>query len=390
MLCERIAHTALDGTDGACWLEIDRSGRPLTPTTSEASLYGGSGGIALAFGSLAAVTGDRAWAERAILALGSPGGRPDAVPWLETGWAGDAYVRACLAAMVDRPDLLDGAVALLVDAPTHDELGLDTRLDVLGGWSGVLAAMLAVLERTDRAEATSRAALPFAEGHAPEGPTTLLARRATALCTDIVAQVERRIDDPLRQARMDKLGYAHGITGISAVLQRAGHTLGDRRATEAAQVLLDREDAKIAHRDGRPGWRPRAKADPVRSWCWGAAGYAVARTGPAMDGVDAPHLCGAVDVLDDADRDRSHLCCGEAGQLVALDAVARSGDGRARRAADRLAAQMVRDTGSDGPWHFYETTSFTPPSLFWGLGGIAYALLRVSRPDVVPNVLTAS
>jgi len=93
-------------------------------------------------------------------------------------------------------------------------------------------------------------------------------------------------------------------------------------------------------------------------------------------------------VIGVAERDRVHLCCGEAGQLVVLDAVASClGDERARLAADRLAGALAADALSGERWSFFESCSFDAPSLFWGRAGVLWALCRITRPDVVPNLL---
>ena len=198
------------------------------------------------------------------------------------------------------------------------------------------------------------------------------------------------VDDLYLEPAAGDNGIALGCAfyGWLAVL---GGTLGHGDAAALADELVATEESRVAERGGLPGWRSSPRSVPERSWCWGAAGYAASRTSGVFEGHPGrsnAHLRAAVDVIGVAERDRVHLCCGEAGQLVVLDAVASClGDERARLAADRLAGALAADALSGERWSFFESCSFDAPSLFWGRAGVLWALCRITRPDVVPNLL---
>ncbi len=367
-LARRIADAGIETDDGTAWLELDRSSKQLQTLSGNVSLYGGSTGIALAFGALAAVTGADEWSHRARRALATAPEGQGLARWLESGWAGHAYVRSVLAEQLDDWGLADQAAAIVRERMQPVFLDRSSPLDVIGGWAGVLVAVLAVIDRTGADD---------------------LVPCARHLCDQIVEQVSQRSADPLRVTRLHKLGFAHGTTGVSWALARAADRLDDDAAAAAATALARHEDGRITDRGGYPGWRVRAGTGPVRSWCWGVSGYASARTDPTAALLDAPHLAMAIDALDSTERERTHLCCGEAGELVVLDAVARrTGDPRARRCADTRAVTLAAEARAGGPWSFYHQTGFVPPSLFWGLAGVSWSLIRVAAPASVPNVLT--
>ena len=98
------------------------------------SWYDGRTGIAVFFATLAAATGDAAWAGHARRAL------PDAIdagPWFDIGNAGLAYARTLVGVLCDDPELTDCAAKDLCaadDVPTRGD-----ELDLMNGWAGVLA-----------------------------------------------------------------------------------------------------------------------------------------------------------------------------------------------------------------------------------------------------------
>lgn len=365
-IAERLAEQRLDTREGSAWLEVDQLS-PLRGSAFQTNLYVGSDGIALFFAALAGVTHDERWAEqatRALAALPSPH-HPEA--WVENGWAGRIYARSVASRLLADSSLAAHARAIAAEGlprPVED----DDKLDVLGGWSGVLLALLAAADNGVNAAALSD-------------------RIATWLAT----QVQRRLGDPLHRAATIRMGFAHGTTGVGYALSRAAIALDHDAARRAARQLVEIEEERIAARGGIPGRLSGfgAQKVPTRSWCWGVSGYAMTRAQDfwgRVHGADS-HLGTAARIVAERQRGRSHACCGEAGRLMALVELAVGGDDGCRASADALAQALVDDAEVDGPWQFYNATSMTTPGLFWGTAGVGYALLRYAAPEVVPNFL---
>jgi len=363
----RLGALAIETNEGPAWLELDQQ-TPMRATAQQTNLYAGSDGIALFFAALARVTGDQQWAEQARRALHSTPSPNDDKAWVESGWAGRLYTRSVAAALLDDSSLMRDAQALATQgwsrSPTDDD-----KLDVLGGWCGVLLALLA-----------------------SQSAGIDCGAMATELTSWLAGQVERRLDSPVHERAMIRMGFAHGTTGMSYSLALAACELGHQPARVASLRLAKIEEQRITKRHGIPGSLQGlgAKKVPTRTWCWGVSGYAMARVQPAWQSIhgQVSHVGRAAEILVSPTRGRSHACCGEAGQLMALTELAlANGQVEAAPAADALAGALTAEARNDGPWQFYNETSLTPPGLFWGLAGVGYALLHYARPAAVPNFL---
>ncbi len=330
-------------------------------------VYAGPDGIAMLFSALGASTGDRRWFDACADALNNAAPVNDS-PWFDTGWSGRIYARAVCGHLLGDPALLHQASTILAtDMPRRPKER--DRLDVLGGWSGVLLVLLAAGDMGLDAD-----------------------EQARELADWIKAEVNRRFDDPVQKRSLHRMGFAHGTTGVSYALARTATRLGDTSAAGLARRLADFEEARISKRNGIPGSLLGLGADktPQLSWCWGVGGYAMARSHSAWESAvgTSSHIDNAAEILATADRDRSHICCGEAGQLMALAELRRkSSDPRLLDAAEAVAAGLCQDVVDDGPWHFYQETTVVTPGLFWGLAGVGYSLLHFANPELLPNFL---
>jgi class II lanthipeptide synthase len=366
-LGEELVGLAVETHEGPAWLEVDQR-TPMRGTAHQTNLYAGSDGIALFFAALAHVTGEEQWSEHARRTFGSIPSPLDDTAWVERGWAGRVYSRSVGAVLLE-DDSLAGDAQTEASRGWPRPPGANDKLDVLGGWSGVLLALLA-----------SRSA-GIDCGAIPEELTAWLAQ-----------EVGRRLESPVHQRATIRMGFAHGTTGVSFSLALAARELGDESARVVSVRLAEIEEQRIAKRGGVPGALSGLDAtkEPTRSWCWGTGGYAMARAQPAWRSVhgERSHLDGAIEILLSPTRERSHACCGEAGQLMALTEIAFRGRIPVGvTGADSLAAALISDARGGGSWQFYNETSLTTPGLFWGIAGVGFALLHYARPSVVPNFL---
>ncbi len=76
---------------------------------------------------------------------------------------------------------------------------------------------------------------------------------AHELTTWVLAEVDRRLKDPVQQQSVRRMGFAHGATGLAYALARAAVQLEREDAAQVARQLGEAEEARIAARDGMPG-----------------------------------------------------------------------------------------------------------------------------------------
>ena len=129
----------------------------------------------------------------------------------------------------------------------------------------------------------------------------------------------------------------------------------------------------------------------MNAWCNGATGIGLARArwtglGPdiAEDHAAALVAAGQPDDLLD------HLCCGGFSRVELLLTSGLLTDDQAMlRAAGHRAAQLHRRAMARGGYGLTlnTATNVQHPSFFRGISGIGYELLRLSSPELLPNVL---
>ena len=363
---------------GLWWVDSRNQGRTAVrvPALGDRGLHTGSSGVALFLAALARVTGDTAWGDLARRAVrgalaadvvgptgtveeseggGWPGGGPG--PWeLAGGVSGRAWAALVVGDLLGDGDLGREGTQIMSTMPTPG-LGPLDPLDVFGGWAGPLLAVTAMAARTG---------------------SGALAEVAGNLGRRIVSSLAER-EDPRWPAGHRRIGFAHGSTGISLAVARAGAISGDGSLTSAAESMVTAENERLT-RCGSPGNSAGSTVPKVdkRGWCWGTAGIVAARspsTGPPVSGADH-HLDFARAHTGSAPETNHRLCCGVAGQVLALAGpapgeVPESLVGALAMETDRLVLEP--------------SLSLRGASLFRGLAGVGYALLSTVAP--LPRLL---
>ncbi|HEX2080627.1 MAG TPA: lanthionine synthetase LanC family protein [Longimicrobium sp.] len=359
------------------------------PAPMDPYLFGGSGGVALFLAALDHVRGTDEHRETVLGAL-APGRRtyarlaaepasvPPALP--VGGFVGIGafvYTLVRLAEWTGEPALLDEAHAA-TRLLTPDRVRGDGRLDVLHGSAGAILALLALHAVRPGPNAHGRTPLQIAAGCAEH----LLERRAS-------------FGGPRAWPAGDgspRPGFAHGPAGIGCALLRLYAHTGDPRLREAALegFAYERELYDPARRDW---WHARFERFlEVQSWCTGAPGIALTRLEAAALVDDAEVREEAETALSIAvqhpDTPVDDLCCGNLGRAdLLLAAGLRRNDPELVHAARSLARRVLdRAPGNDGFGLVAETPA-RPLSLFRGVSGIGWALLRLACPGALPCCL---
>ncbi|WP_053721737.1 type 2 lanthipeptide synthetase LanM family protein [Saccharothrix sp. NRRL B-16348] len=323
-----------------------------------AGLSNGYTGVALFLAQLGKLTGAARYTEYARDAL-----RP--IPGLLAAFAEDAelaaavgsgafhglggisYALARLANLLDDREIDDWLRAAVRIASDVEQVGEDPA-NVVEGWAGGLAAMLAV-----RAESGLPAAGALARAYA----------------------------DRLLTATPGGDGFARGRAGVGWALLRYARAAADQRYGVVGRANL-RADQALRQR-----LLDVTEAD--HSWCSGLSGAVLAHCAHPDQPVDAHtlHLDRCLNALavHEPLRDLS-LCHGELGVIEALTVLAERGHGLAAAMQTRRAGLVL------GALDQYGARCGTPggvPSagLLTGLSGIGYGLLRLGFPEQVPSVL---
>ncbi|WP_049901593.1 type 2 lanthipeptide synthetase LanM family protein [Natrinema sp. J7-1] len=375
-LFDEVITSSIEPGEDTSWISIapTKTGLKLVPT--DPSLYHGRGGIALTAAALYRVTGKDRY--RRVTA--------DVIePLVERvnddeftaglggmlGIGSVVYTLSVIAELTD-DETYRSAASKASTALTATHLEYDDSFDVIEGAAGTLLGLLAYHDR-------------FGE--------------------ERVLEQAIRCGDQLLESRVDVNGYevwktdgksppitgfSHGMSGIAYALTRLASKTGDSQYTTAAKEGLDFEST--LYDPSRNNW---AKSHHDRSyddkWCHGRTGMALARlkigdmrTNSELQSVANEALTETV-AAGPAIND--NVCCGNFGRAEALLVGSRCGT-IDRSAAIAMASWGLEHRDRNGllslPGH---SNTFKNPTFFHGLSGVAYTLLRLKYPDLLPSVL---
>jgi type 2 lantibiotic biosynthesis protein LanM len=294
------------------------------------------------------------------------------------------YTFVRLSLWLEEPSFMRSA-AEVVELLTPALLQTDEYLDVLNGCAGMLAVLL-LLARQKQTMASARSrTLDLARACGEH----LLARRKPYSSGHHVWAGSNR--PPLT-------GFAHGAAGVGYALLLLFAQTGDERFRAAAlegyafeRALFDPE---------RKNWLdPRTGALLEQSaWCHGAPGILLSRLG-SLSVVDDPEITcdleqtlAIVQTMPLARRD--HLCCGNFGRAEVLlaawrklrrqELLDRAVDVATRVLERTLNTEFCFERAGEAPTDPY---SVVANSLFCGLAGVGYSLLRLAYPTRFPCLL---
>ena len=389
----RIAHELIDASlplagSGRTWLVTERL-RPHVPCRFGPADYGlttGHAGIAFFLGAVASAMDDPACRDAAFQALApvrEAVTRPD-VDLVGSvgigagqGIGGIVYALTRLSQLLDAPDLLADAQAA-ARIVTPERIAGDTVLDLLGGSAGALLGLLALADATGDADALERA--------------RLCGRRLLDARTQ--APTGHRVWETVTPDRL-LAGMSHGAAGIAYALLRLHARTNDADVLEAGQEAIAYERALYdAEARNWPDLRQDVQPAFWTTWCHGAPGIGLARLGglgiweddQTMGEIEAAL---ATTSAHAPAYDNVHLCCGLFGRLDLLAEVGQQlGRADVLQEALRRAWAEAERARQLGRYRLRLLDQGAPaPTLFYGMAGIGYQLLRLARPDALPSVL---
>jgi lantibiotic biosynthesis protein len=360
-------------------------------------VYNGAAGVALFLAMLHGFTGDDEARATAVAAVrGALAGAGDVQPSIRlsfySGWVGIGFAALACGELLGERSIATEGRRLLRRAGNLEPDGRPT--DQFIGVASAIAPLLA-LHRHSGSEWPLAAAQRIGE--------SLL---GSSRQRDVGRSWEP--SGPFAHLHRDALtGFGHGVSGIAWSLLVLGEALDSDEFRRAAEEGFEYE--QTWYRADQGNWLdlrymagPDGDVNDGRTcqiqWCHGAAGIGLAR-------LDAYRLLGADDYREEAAeaagavrRDLARwpdnwqpgfsLCHGVAGNCDLLVECGRVLDDDELRHAARDGADLGIDNfASTGkPWPG-ALGAVEIPSLFTGVAGSAWFLLRVHDPDVVPSLL---
>lgn len=401
-IASEIGRSALtDCTGNVTWIStepVSTAGHQRLQATGY-GLYDGLAGIALFLAAASRCGGDSGIARLARRALAPIRWRlRSSQSYAEEFGIGGAVGSASVAYALTRVGVLLGDDSIVDDALlaarqiTPAAIAHDITFDVLYGSAGAVLALLA-LHRVRRCDWILETAVRC-------GQRLLEARRELVAPCGTAHQGWSTVDG------MAHVGMAHGSSGIALALLRLHAATRITEYASAAMDALRWEDSRI-RRDHRVAESEAAGAPTTVSpgtamsiptnWCRGSAGIGLARLTSAA-GAHSPELrAGAqravvhVRARGATDRSTEDACCGTSGEIeLLLTAGLRWGDSALLASAHARASDMLRRARSAGRHHLAASAGadFHDPTLYRGMAGIGYGLLRLCHPELLPSFLS--
>lgn len=186
-------------------------------------------------------------------------------------------------------------------------------------------------------------------------------------------------------------GFAHGTSGIAAMLGRLYAITGRRSLHKAIQQTLtfDRQN----YVESEKNWRKKRGEDDFNvAWCHGAPGILLSRLMLKRDGYHDPELDieieQALETTLDAGFGNNHsLCHGDFGQIEILETAAEILNDDDLKTKARSAAQQVFKTIQTKGWDRGSSRGAETFGLMIGLAGYGYGMLNQYAPDCLPSIM---
>ena len=259
---------------------------------------------------------------------------------------------------------------------SRSRIEADRKLDVMSGSAGAILGLLALGRADPGSGAIERAVIC--------GRHLVDSRVTTAEGPRAWATLKGR---PLA-------GFSHGASGIGYALVKLHEATGDPSFLQAASEAIDYERSIFS--PSEQNW-PDLRADAsefMTAWCHGAPGIGLARVG-MLGSLDRAQVREDLDIA--LSTTRSHglqeldqLCCGNLGRVnLLVEAAGRLARPDLLDVARKQVSCIISRAGEGRaflamPLHY---ASIYNPSLFKGMSGIGYQLLRVASPGDLPSLL---
>ena len=194
---------------------------------------------------------------------------------------------------------------------------------------------------------------------------------------------------PFRDKARPISGAGHGLAGIAEALYSASYVLGDTKYADAADDAISFELSAYNTKFGT--WSDLRTYPPVgymHGYCSGAPGIGIMLDRIRSMGNDHPEAARCEELARTVtDRmplnERDHLCCGNSATVEYYLTVGRYDE------AGRVLNAMYERKNDAGAYRFMsgQFNNSITGSLFYGVSGIGYEMLRYAYPQKIISVL---
>ncbi|MCL2559744.1 MAG: type 2 lanthipeptide synthetase LanM family protein [Turicibacter sp.] len=180
-------------------------------------------------------------------------------------------------------------------------------------------------------------------------------------------------------------GFSHGSSGVYQALLEAYRVTNNLEFYEKAKIILAHDRTFF---DSSKGWsdeRHENKVYPTH-WCHGSVGIALSRIENEnifFDYQMSEEINFALETVNNSFYTQDDTLCH--GNLGKSELFLASGN---REKAMAIASKVIENKKEKGKYHDNSLPEIDNYSLFTGLTGIGYQILRIAKPDLVPSVLS--
>ncbi|WP_423743140.1 type 2 lanthipeptide synthetase LanM family protein (plasmid) [Haladaptatus sp. SPP-AMP-3] len=375
-LFDDVINAAYETPNQDRWVSISptKSGLDLYPT--DPSLYHGRGGIGLTAAALHRITGQHTYRKQVKTTLEPIVKRIEREKFIANlgGMLGIGSVVYTLSVIADLLNIKRYRIAAknAIQLVTDEHITKDRTFDILEGSAGTVLGLLAYYDRYGGEEVLERAIT--CGDQLLEGRTAIKGH-----------QVWKTTED-----KPPLTGFSHGASGIAYALAKLAASTDEWRFADASREALDFE-AELFDSSQMNWAKSHEDQDYVDKWCHGRSGMALARIGISEYLDDETLLTDASEVLAETattePSNMDHLCCGNFGRSEVLLVGSRHGIATHEDAVKLASRSLARREHHGALSLTGHSATFSNPMFFHGLSGVAYTLLRLQNPEILPSVL---
>ena len=395
-IADQIIEHAYKSDDGsATWITVG-----LIPGTEKLQmrpmsigLYDGLSGVALFFGAMYKVTGDKIYCDYAKASLTSIQRSIDVMKKYQIllnlnplgiciGLSSIMYTLMEMSDFLNDPTLINDA-EFIAGKITPELIKKDNNFDMISGSAGTILALLKLFDLTNNNNFLQKA----------------------ILCGKHLLDNKMVVGENMCgwQVMGDKLlaGFSHGNAGIAYSLMKLYHKSGERLFLDTAIEAIAYEDSLF--RPENKNWEDLREAlNPedsrkqrfMTSWCHGSPGIALSRlaiSGMCENEIFSRHIQSAIESTKDYPLNQvDHYCCGNMGRIEALLYASQVLNSKELKDHAYYNAAFVIDRfKATGQYVLFNNASenLFNPGFFQGISGIGYEFLRLAFPEKLPSIL---
>jgi type 2 lantibiotic biosynthesis protein LanM len=301
-----------------------------------------------------------------------------------TGVGGQIYTLTTLAELMESDELQERAV-ILADLITTDMIHSDRKFDVIGGGSGAILGLIKLYRATNEKRVLAKA----------------------EQIAQFLLESRRSIDGfilwPFDETNRALTGFSHGTAGYAYTFSLLAKATNNPKYQNAAEECLAYDESVFSHDEGNwPDKRnttnlqnPSKKLLFLCQWCHGSGGIGLSRIAMKQYG-DQRDTSTNLDIFraiqsikKNWPHDLDHLCCGNTGNAeLLLESGLKLGNSDDLYESRKMLSQVIiQARESDGYKFAHASPVQYNVSLFTGISGIGYSILRQLKPNKIPNVL---